>query len=221
MGRTGKADDRPLGGLRDEELARRFRESGCLAARDELLLRHLGWLQALVAALAHEARLSWADIEDAKQEILLHFLEVIGRYRDRPNRRRPFQTFARVVVVRRFCNWLRGRGRRERRHDRAVRADEWLAGSSAPAGADGRPRVPPVDEACDPARLAQRREAVADTRRVLGECDPVLQLVAERLASGASLRAIAAELARPYGRVKRLCARLAAEMQPRLAAHCG
>ena len=213
MQRAGKTEEGPLDRLPDEELARRVREEKCLAARDELLRRYHDRLRALAAGLARAAGRSRADVEDAQQQAVLHFLEAVPAYRHRPpghRRRCKFWTFARMVVWRRVWNDLRGQHRLERHYDRAARSDDWLAGKSPLVGRDGRPCIPPVDEACDPGRAAEQNEVAAAVRRALAGCDRTLQFLGERLAAGASLRAIAAEAGRPYGAVRRLAGRLAA-----------
>jgi RNA polymerase sigma factor (sigma-70 family) len=194
-------------------------DAGGAARITDLLAQYYPWLRDFIGRTACRLGLSPDELDDARHDAVLDLVHALAAWEADPNLEadyRSFVTFAALVLRRRFWNHLRGERRFQRHYERGVRADEWLAGVAVVYRADGRPLLPPVDEASDPARIAERNEEAAAVRRALAECPEGLRSLAERLADAVSRRDIAAEQGCPYGHVKWACHRLEIKFRPRL-----
>jgi RNA polymerase sigma factor (sigma-70 family) len=190
-----------LSRLTDEELVLRARGPDPDRAWHELERRDQGRLARLVVWLARRYRLSWADLEDARQEADLAWLKAIHQYeldQAAGAGRCPFRHFLRRVVLRCLLNFLRSYRRAERALDRSAPATAALETVQAPVGADwdfGRTDSQPVREV----QQQERQLRVGETVRRLGAQE---RRLAERLMDRTTLVQIAQELGVSYGVIR-------------------
>jgi RNA polymerase sigma factor (sigma-70 family) len=182
--------------LEDEQLVALVQECGHVPARDELISRCHGLKDRLIRRWAASNRLQEADRLDAQQDAVLWTLEAIRAY-DSGQQARPrgchFRSFLHLVLLARFTDLLRRRGRRQAR----VRLGGCAFGSlSSP-----------------PQREAEREELLARLHRELGRLGELAPELWGLLVRGVRLREAAAALGLSYDAAKRQRRKLIARLR--------
>jgi DNA-directed RNA polymerase specialized sigma24 family protein len=201
--------------MSDEELVDRARH--CPRAEAALLERHGDWITRVVVAEVRRQRLPRADWSDALLEGRFALHEAVGAYKAPPPGQAGegcFPAFLRLVVTARVRDLARRLRGQERHHSRSVRVGTRPPGGTPARG--GSQVFEPATADGDPARLAERSEAVRRLESSLAGLDPTRRRLVETLTSEESLRAAARELRLSYGVAKRLRQKVVADLRAQL-----
>ena len=188
----------------DEQLVSLTQAFAHQPARDELLGRTSLFRMKLIGRLARDAGLGESDRMDAQQDAVLWTLEAIHKYRGElaaPNGC-PFRAFLHHVILCRFIDGVRRRGR-YRRHFGQLAApppDRDADGETPPGAAGGV-----ADEAAaEPWREVAEAEQVDRLRRSVSGCPDTTRRLFELLAEGKSLKQTSEALDITYDFAKRV-----------------
>jgi RNA polymerase sigma factor (sigma-70 family) len=193
----------------DERLVVLAKFTGCLRARNELLLRYYALAGRLIAKRGRRYRLSWADIEDAHHQSVFWILEAVSHYQSdataQPYGCR-FRSFLHRVLCLRLIDYVRGCSRRKRSLDPSGDGLACDNGHNAGVNGSNPPRfleatTPFRDEPC---QCAQRHELRRRVTRIVERLDRPAREVWELTTSdGLSLRCAAGRLGVSYDAAKR------------------
>jgi DNA-directed RNA polymerase specialized sigma24 family protein len=211
--------------MASEELVVLAQECGYRPAADVLLLRYYLPMSQLIARTARKTSLTEPDIQDAQQRAVFALLEAIAEYDTLEMVKRGgcrFRSFAGVVTLRRFWDFVKHVCRVRKRYGGALSArDDALTPDAFKSGA--RPALC-LWSPCDPAEAAARKEMLNKLEEALQRCPEEMRCLWEDLAAGKTLRQISQERDLPYDTLKRqrrkLLAGLAAACTPRANSPC-
>lgn len=178
----------------DEELIRLHQDLSVPQAGWELLIRHYAYVRRLIVHESKRWGLGRPDIEDAQQEAVFYFcLALNGFDRADPAESTCFRGYLRIVVRRRFLDFVRLLRRREA---------HYASLSSSPSSLEETDAF--EDKNSDPLDHLAQRELLKRLHEVLDTLPKKARYVCDQLAAGQSLRATAAHLHLTYGQGKRL-----------------
>jgi RNA polymerase sigma factor (sigma-70 family) len=204
-----------MAGLQDEQLVALVQECGCVPARDELITRYSSLKNWLIHRRAAQSGLQDADRMDAQQDAVLWILEAIRAY-DTGQQFTPrgchFRSFLYHVLLLRFTDLLRRRGRRQAR----LRIGGYTFGSLSLPSASQRNHAPastPETWDGDPERGMERKELMARVEKELDRLGGRARQLWDLLMGGMRLRQIAAALDLSYDAVKRQRRKLIAHLR--------
>jgi RNA polymerase sigma factor (sigma-70 family) len=200
--------DLDLAVMDDEALIVLAEECEYGPARDELIVRYDVQIDRLIGWMARSYRLVASDVEDARQNAVFWVVEAITKYDTEQMgkvRGCSFRSFVYRVLMSRFKDFTKHLRRVECRYDRSTH----FAVEDIPQGADGEAPE-------DPAQIAEEMESLNHLHQTLSGLDNDSGRLWERLAEGASLRQIAAELEVSYDTVKRRRRKLIQQLKMRL-----
>jgi RNA polymerase sigma factor (sigma-70 family) len=190
--------------LEDEQLVLLVQRSGHVPARDELIARFNGLKDRLICWRAARSGLQEADRMDAQQDAVLWILEAIREYKTRGHTMSHgcrFRTFLQRVLLARFIDLLRRRGRQRAR---LLLGGCTLGSLTSPTNPDHNGRaMERASSSGEPQRLLERDELMARLHEELGQLGTRAQLLWELLARGLRVRDIATALDLSYYVVKR------------------
>jgi RNA polymerase sigma factor (sigma-70 family) len=219
MSTTFKKYDLNLSTLASEELVVLAQECGYRPAANELVLRYHAPMGLLIARKARQTPLTETDIQDAQQSAVFALFEAIAGFNTLEMVKAGgcrFRTFAALVTLRRFWDFVKHVRRVQKRYRGSMSAN----GDAAPEcplesslGHATNLRTKPV---CDPAEAAARHEAVGRLDEALERCPEHMRRLWQEMAAGKTLRQIAQDRGVPYDALKRQRRKLLA----RLAATC-
>jgi RNA polymerase sigma factor (sigma-70 family) len=206
-----------LSKLGDEELIVLAQECQFLPARQELLTRYYDWMKRQIVGHARRVGLGRDDMEDAQAEGVASLFEAIAKYDTLQLGRKTacsFRGFVRMVLQARFRDFLKKLWRvrrRQRPSSGGAALEEAVHGPLTQTDSS-----PPWREAGDPVQVVEWREQLERLQAALGQLDERSQLLWKRLAAGASLQELAAELEVSYDRVRRWRQQMLADLGTRL-----
>jgi RNA polymerase sigma factor (sigma-70 family) len=200
--------DLNLAVMEDEALVVLAQECEFGPARDELIVRygtqthrHIGWL-------AFRYQLNDSDAEDARQNAVFWIIEAAAKYDTSQIGKAhgcSFRTFIHRVIMARFKDFAKHLRRVECHYDRTARC-----------GGEEASAVDIDRKLNDPAALAESQEAMNRFQETITRLDAESARLWRLLASGFSLRQIAAELGISYDSAKRRRRKLIAQLRIRL-----
>jgi RNA polymerase sigma factor (sigma-70 family) len=196
--------DLDLAVLEDEQLVVLAQESGYVPARDELICRCNRLKDCLIRRYAAHSGLQQADCMDAQQDAVLWILEAIREYHtEQPFKQRGcrFRSFLYRVLLSRFIDLLRRRGRRQARLRLGGYTFVRLSSPPAPQHHGS----PAGAESCggDPRSEIEQGELMARLHQELDRLGGLARRLWDLLVSGKRLREIAAALDMSYDAAKR------------------
>jgi RNA polymerase sigma factor (sigma-70 family) len=186
--------DLNLAVMEDEPLVVLAQECEYGPARDELIVRYGAQTERLIGWMVYRYRLGDADADDARQNAVFWIVEAVNKYdTNQIGKRRgcSFRSFIHRVVMARFKDFTKHLRRVEGHYDRAARCGD----ETSVADVDRRPN--------DPAEIAEAHESINRLQETLTCLDKDAVRLWQLLASGNSLRKIAAELGVSYDSAKR------------------
>jgi RNA polymerase sigma factor (sigma-70 family) len=207
-----------MAGLEDEQLVILVQECGYVPARNELISRYNGLKDWLIHRRADRSALQEADRMDAQQDAVLWILEAIRDYNTGQQfmpRGCSFRTFFYHVLLSRFIDFLRRRGRRQAR----VRVGGYTFGSlsSPPASRRDGSSAGPESWGGEPRHGMERDELMDSLHQELDRLGGRARELWDLLMSGMRLREIAAALGLSYDAAKRRRRRLIAHLRSRVS----